>query len=137
MSKKDIETKLNYYLLNWKETKDPQWAMKIMDLYDNKNLIMKAFFATGKLGFKPKSDMKHKCEGCGKYYLRGEPCFFRDNEGWHENCAPPEFKQLPYYLSCKENDANKSLKDQIEKEYQKADQEIKSRNDYPYLTEDD
>lgn len=103
------ETEYNFYFDKWEEDQSPAWAMKIVEMIRDKKIQIKAIHLTDALGYKPHSRYKKKCCKCNLYYLAGAPCFYRGNDGWHEECATEEDKQLPYYLKCKENELSQNL----------------------------
>lgn len=102
------ETEYNFYFDQWEQSHDPEFAIKIMQMIQDKKLQVKAMHQTDSLGYKPHSQWKMKCCKCGKYYLAGAPCFYQGKLGWHEECASEQDKQLPYYIKCKENEAKQA-----------------------------
>lgn len=107
--KKKNETMLTYefYMMQWKKNKDPNDAVKIVELLEN-NLLGVSIKFDGELKFVEKSRFKNKCVCCGKYYASGQPCFLKDGKGWHVECGSETDKQNTFYLKWLESEEGKA-----------------------------
>lgn len=90
----------DYFFSNYKRTKEPEFAIKIMDMILSGKAKVTIF--EDDIKYKEVASFKNKCVKCGIYIKPGEPHFFQYNNNWHEGCATQEEKdQSSYYQHVK------------------------------------